>query len=43
MKFKVGDVVIDGYGDRFEVTELCKDNESYPYIQERVMDRHIWS
>jgi hypothetical protein len=31
-KFKVGDVLIDSYGDRCKVINILKDNPKYPYV-----------
>jgi hypothetical protein len=31
MKFKVGDILINGYGYRYEVLRVRRDNPMYPY------------
>jgi hypothetical protein len=31
-KFKIGDILVDSYGYRCQVIDVCKDNPKYPYV-----------
>jgi hypothetical protein len=41
MKFRVGDVLINGHGDRYEVLKVRKDDPKYPYLVGKLVNNHL--